>query len=481
MKVINTEQVNACLTAYEVEIEKSEFDKALSAAYREISKEIRLDGFRKGKAPRALLEKIYNVDQDPVPGMAAEHFVKDNFDALKALFDKEPYAQVSYDVESSDIASSGIITIKFNVPGEPVVSLGEYKGIEADRFVKTVSDEDVQSEIDNMVARQTKVEPVLDRPVGDDDTVFVEFLNKEDETKNSTESFVIDGKIPANDEILKGMEIGDTKDGVSLYFDEGYYNKELAGTTGTFDIRIKTVYHTNKPEVTDEWVAESFKDAPDDHKVETVEQLRKTMRENMQKQLDNEFENMFQTALIDKVVENASIEFPEAMLEPRIENRFRGFADYLKQQNMKVEDYMKMYQLTPEMMYEEFKKTEEVNLRRSLAAGKIIEEEKLDPTEEEIDAAVAKKAEERKSTFEAFKEMCDKNEYMMNLIKDEIVNKKFMDFLKENAKINEKDWDKYQADKAAEEAALAAAQREAEKKAEEKTEEKAEESGENEA
>ncbi|MBR4749590.1 MAG: trigger factor [Abditibacteriota bacterium] len=458
MKVINTEQVNACMTVYEVEIEKSEFDKALNAAYKDISKEIRLDGFRKGKAPRALLEKIYAVDQDPVPGMAAEHFVKDNFDAVKALFEKEPYAQVSYDVESSDIASAGIITIKFSVPGEPVVELGAYKGLEVDRYTKTVTDDEVQSEIDNLVARQTRVEPVLDRPIAEDDTVFVEFLNKEDETKNSTESFVTDGKIPANDEVLKGMEIGDTRDGAVLSFDEDYYNKELAGTTGTFDIRIKTVYHTNKPEVTDEWVAETFKDAPFDEKPDTVDKMKELMRTNMQKQLDSQFENMFHTALIDKVVENASIEYPEAMLEPRIEQRFRGFSDYLKQQNMKVDDYMKMYQLTPEMMYEEFKNTEDVNLKRSLAAGRIVETEKLEPTEEEINEAIGKKAEERKSTFEAFKEMCDKNEFMLNMIKDELVNEKFVRFLSDNAVVTEKDWDAYQAEKAAEEAAAAAAE-----------------------
>ena len=125
------------------------------------------------------------------------------------------------------------------------------------------------------------------------------------------------------------------------------------------------------------------------------------------------------------------------------------------------------------MMYEEFKKTEDVNLRRSLAAGKIVEEEKLEPTEEEINEAITKKAEERKSTFEAFKEMCDKNEYILGMLKDEIVNDKFIRFLTDNASITDKDWDAWQAEKAAEEAALEAAKAEADKKAAEAGDSKA--------
>lgn len=453
MQIINQEQVNPCLTSYEVEITKAEFNSSIDKAYKEIAKEVKIDGFRKGKAPRVFLQNIYKIDSEPVVETASESYVSDHFDEIVKMFEKEPYGQVSYDVVSSDLSGEdGNIVIKFNVPGEPIVTLGEYKGIELTKYVKTVSDEDIQGEIDNLVARQTKVEPVLDRSIAEDDTVFVELVDTLDADVVSTETFIVDGKLPEVDSVLIGMELGDDKSDVSIAFPDDYINPSLAGKSGVYNLKIKNIYSSNQPEVNDEWVVEIFKDAPVEEPVDTVEKLKAYMRDNMQKQIDSSFDNMFKNSLLDKIVELSTIEYPEAMLEPRIKGKFEQFSNYLKQQNMKIDDYMKLYQITPEMMYNEFKQTEDVSLRRTLVGAKIVEVEGLEPTEEEIKDAIVKKAEEKNSTYEAFKEMVDKNPYFEGMVKDEIVNVKFMDFLIANAKVTEEEYDetKMTADKLSE-------------------------------
>ena len=441
MKIINKEQVNSCLTSYEVEITKKTFEPSIDKAYKEIAKEVKIDGFRKGKAPRIILQNLYKIDSQPILETASEDFVGKNFDNIIKLFEKEPYGQVSYDIISSDLISEdGNIVIKFNVPGEPIVELGDYKGIDVTKYSKTVTDEEVDKEIELLVSKQTKVEPVLDRGIASGDTVFVEMTESGSDT-TTTETFIIDGKSARIDKIFIDMEQGDDKKEVKFTFPKEYINPKFAGTSGVFDIKIKNIYNSNEPEVNDEWVKEMFKDAPTPEPIDTVLGLKDYMKKNMQEQINSSFDNMFKNSILDKIVENASVEYPEAMLEQRIKSKFEQFSNYLKQQNMKMEDYMKMYQLTPEMMYNEFKQTEDVSLRRTLVGAKIVELEKMEPTEEEINAEIAKKAEERNSTFEAFKEMVEKNPYFDGMIKEEIVNVKFMNFLIENANITEEEYD----------------------------------------
>ena len=155
----------------------------------------------------------------------------------------------------------------------------------------------------------------------------------------------------------------------------------------------------------------------------------------MQKHFDKQFEDMFKEELLKKIVDNATIYYPDAIIDQRTKESFERFSNYVKGQGMKVEDYMKAYQLTPDMMVKEFRSREEAELKRSLVGSEIIKAEDIKATEEEIEASLKEKAEARNSTLEAFKTM----------IEDEIIYKKFMDFIIENAVVTEEEFDEEKA------------------------------------
>lgn len=443
MKIINTEQVNPCLTSIEIEIEKADFEQFITKAYKSAAKQINVPGFRKGKAPRMILKQY--VEPKYIAEYASEEFVQKNFDEIIKLSEKTPFAQCSFDVIDCDPESDGPITIKFNIPTEPVVKLGEYKGVEVKKYIKEVSDEDIQKQIDEIVLQRTRISPVLDRPAAKGDNTFIDINDTNDpESKPKMERHIIGDGPRDMDKAITGMEIGDEKD-VTVSYPKSYKNKDLAGQSKDYHIKLRNIYHNVAPEVNDDFVVEMFKNAPalpeGEEYPKTLEEFRAYSKTKMQEQLNNQFDDMFKNELLNKIVENAEINYPEGMLNQRVSDSINRFRSYLASNNMKMEDYMKAYQITPEMLLEDFKKREDIELKRGLIGAEIIKAEAIKATEEEMETAIKEKAELRKSTVEAFKELIEKNPQFKTMIEDEIVSKKFMEFIEANAKINEEVWD----------------------------------------
>ena len=454
MQIINEEQVNPCLTSIEIEISKEEFEPSVNKAYKSAAKQINVPGFRKGKAPKMVLKQY--VEPKYIAEYAAEDFVEKSFDNIIELSGKKPFAQCTFDLVDYNDAE-GTATIKFTIPTEPIVKLGEYKGVEVNKYVKEVTDEDVKKQLDEFVAQRTHISPILNRPSEMGDNLFIDIKNNDDAEAKSKPTRQILGDGPADlDNALVGMEQGDDKD-VTVNYPADYSDAELAGKTINYHVKVRNIYNNVAPEVNDEFIQEIFKNAPalPDGKEypKTVDEYYSYSKEEMQKQLDSQFDNIFKEALLNKIVENAEIEFPEAIIDQRVKDGFNRFANYLKSNNMKIEDYMKAYQLTPDMMIKEFKDREELELKRSLVGAEIIKAEDIKATDEEMDAQIKEYAEARKSTPEAIKEMCDKNENFKTALEDQIVSKKLMDFIVENAKVTEETFDeeKYMAEQMAKE------------------------------
>ena len=443
MTIINTEEIkDKCLTVLEIEISKEEFEPSINAAYKSAAKQINVPGFRKGKAPKFILKQY--VDAKYLGEYAAEQFVEKNFDKIIELSEKKPFAQCTFDVEDFN-EEEGTATIKFTIPTEPQVTLGDYKGIEVKKYTKTVTDEDVKKQLDEFVLQRTRISPVLDRPCEKGDNLFIDIKDNDDEeAKSKPERYIIGEGTEDMDNAVIGMEQGDEKD-VIVSYPADYKDEELAGKTKNYHVRVRNIYHNVPPEVNDEFIQSLFKDAPapSDGKEypKTLDEYNSFAKEEMQKQFDKQFDDMFKNEMLNKIVENATITYPDAIIDQRVKESFNRFSNYIKNQGMKVEDYMKAYQLTPDMMVKEFKAREEAELKRSLVGSEIIKAEDIKATEEEIEASLKEKAEARNSTLEAFKEMVEKNEYYKTMIEDEIVSKKFMDFITENANITEEEFD----------------------------------------
>ncbi|MBQ0105888.1 MAG: trigger factor [Armatimonadetes bacterium] len=442
MQIINEEQINPCLTSIEIEIEMAEFGSFVTKAYKSAAKQINVPGFRKGKAPRAILKQY--VEPQYIADYAAEEFMKKNYEEIIEMSGKKPVAQCSFDIIDCVPDSDSPVTIKLTIPTEPIVKLGDYKGIEVKKYVKEVSDEDIDKNLNELIAQRTKIVPVLDRPVAEGDTLFIETKTKDSEDKPKPERYVVGSGLEDMDKAVIGMEQGDDKD-ITVNYPADYKEAELAGTAKDINVKIRNIYHNEAPEINDKFIAEMFANAPalpdGGEYPKTVEEFRAYSKEQMQKQLNQQFENMFNTELLNKLVENAAIDFPEALLNQRVSEAINRFANYLKSQNIKVEDYMKAYQLTPQMLTDEFKKQEEFELKKSLVGAEIVKAEDIKATDEEMENAIKEKAEARNSTVEAFKELIDKNENFKLMIEDEIVSKKLMDFIVSNAKVIEEEWD----------------------------------------
>lgn len=445
MKIVNEDMTGKCLTVIEFEAERSEFAPFIDKAFKSAAKQINVPGFRKGKAPKFMLKQY--VEPKYIAEYAAEEFVEKNFDSIIEMSGKKPVAQCTFDVVDCDIDSEEPVTLKFSIPTEPVVKLGDYKNIEVRKYVKTVTDEDIEKQIEEIKLQQTKITPVLDRACQNEDNLFIDLTDKDEEdAKAKPKRYIIGrGDGPAEmDEAFIGMEQGDEKD-ITVTYAADFKDEELAGKTKNYHIRVRNIYHNETPDFNDEFIADMFKNAPalpeGEEYPKTVDEYRAFAKTKMQDEMNKQFDSMYKNEIITKLVECCDIEFPDAMIDQRVKDSFANFSNYIKQNNMKVEDYMKIYQLTPQMMADEFKKRETLELQKSLAGAELVKAENLKATEEEFDALIKEKAEARKSTPEAFKEMVDKNEYFKTMLEDEIVSKKLMDFLVSNAKITEEEWD----------------------------------------
>ncbi|MBQ7257813.1 MAG: trigger factor [Abditibacteriota bacterium] len=447
MTIINTEEFNEkCLTNIEIEISSEEFESSVKAAYKSAAKQINIPGFRKGKAPKFILKQY--VEPKYIGEYAAEQFIEKNFDKIIELSGKKPFAQCSFDViDYND--EEGTATIKFIIPTEPQVTLGDYKGIEVKKYHKDVTDEDVKAQLDEFILQKTRISPVLDRPCEKGDNVFADVKDNDDEEdKPKPQRFVLGEGIEDIDNAIIGMEQGDEKDVIASY-PADYEDEKLAGKTKNYHIRVRTIYHNVPPEINEEFFAELFKGAPalpeGKEYPKNMDEYNVYAKEEMQKHFDKQFEDMFKDELLKKIVDNATVYYPDAIIDQRTKESFERFSNYVKGQGMKVEDYMKAYQLTPDMMVKEFRSREEAELKRSLVGSEIIKAEDIKATEEEIEASLKEKAEARNSTLEAFKEMVEKNSYYKTMIEDEIVSKKFMDFIIENAVVTEEEFDEEKA------------------------------------
>lgn len=443
MKIINTEQVNPCLTSIEIEIEKSDFEQFITKAYKSAAKQINVPGFRKGKAPRMILKQY--VEPKYIAEYASEEFVQKNFDEIIKLSGKTPFAQCSFDVLDCDPESDAPVTLKFTIPTEPVVKLGEYKGIEVKKYVKEVSDEDITKQLDEIILQRTKITPILDRPAAKGDNTFIDINDTEDaESKPKPERHIIGDGPRDMDKAIIGMEIGDEKD-VTISYPKSYKDKSLAGQSKNYHIKLRNIYHNVAPELNDELIVDMFKNAPalpeGEEYPKTVDEFKTFSKTKMQEQLNKQFDDMFKNEMLDKLVENSEVTYPEAMLNQRVSDSINRFQSYLSSNNMKMDDYLKAYQITPNMLVDDFKKKEDVELKRGLIGAEIIKAEEIKATDEEMEALINEKAELRKSTPEAFKELIEKNPQFKTMLEDEIVSKKFMEFIEANAKIVEETWD----------------------------------------
>ncbi len=367
---------------YELEIEVSAeaFEEALQKAYLKNKASINVEGFRPGKAPRSVIEKVY--------GPAV--FFEEAVNAIYAPTVEEAVNEAGLelvcapDVEVTDVSKEDGVKFKAICTTKPVVNIADYKGIEVTKTVNAVTDEMVEHEIGHMLERNSRTVNVDDRAAENGDDVVIDFEGFKDGVAfegGKAEKFNLtlgSGQfIPGFEDQVVGHNIGDEFD-VNVTFPEEYHAAELAGAPVVFKIKLHEIKKTELPELDDEFV----KDTSD---FETVDELKADIRKHLEEDAEKKADNEVEGAILDAVIAKLEGEIPEVMFENRVNEMVNELGQRLAQQGMNLDMYMQFTGMTIESVKETYKEQAEKQVKLRLALEKIAELEGVEVTDEDIE------------------------------------------------------------------------------------------------
>lgn len=409
------------------EVSAEEFETALDKAFKKVVKTVQVPGFRKGKMPRPIFEKRFGVEalyQDAVDIVLPEAYTK-------AVEESgiEPIDQPSIDIEQIERGQALVFTADVTV--KPEVKLGDYKGLEVEELDTTVTDEDVDNELQQLRERHAELVVKEEGTVEEGDTVVMDFegfLDGEafDGGKGENHSLEIGSGqfIPGFEEQLVGKEVG-VETEIQVTFPEDYHAEDLAGKEATFKVTIHEVKSKELPELDDEFA----KDVDDE--VETLEELKAKKREELETEKKQSAENAKREELINKASENAEVEVPEVMVETELDRMMREFEQRLQMQGMTLDLYYQFSGQDENALKEQMREDAGKRVKTNLTLEAIVKAENLDVTEEDIKAELENMASMYGVDTEQLTQMLGGN---TEAIKEDLLFRKAIDFLVDNSK-----------------------------------------------
>ena len=427
MELKNTEKQEHSVVALTIEITKAEFEAAKDKAFKKTGKNITVPGFRKGKAPRKMIEKLYGE------GVFFEEAFNIIYpDAMEMAVEKSGIKPVGRaDVDLGDPAEEGGLTIIAKVPVEPEVELGEYKGIEVEKETVKVLQADVKAELNRMAQRNARTETV-ERKAKKNDTVDIDFEGFVDgvpfeggKAEHHELTLGSGAFIPGFEDQLIGCKAGDEKD-VVVTFPEEYHAKELAGKEATFKCKVHKVEETILPEIDDEFA----KDVSDT--CETLDDLKKEITERLKAERQEAADNAFEEKVLDAVIDGMKADIPAAMIDAQVDTIVQDFGYRLQMQGMGLEQYLKMTGTEMGAFRAMFKDQAERQVKTRLALQKVVELEGITVSDKELEEEYAKMAEQYKMEVEKVKAIVSKE-----ALEGDLKISNALEFIKKNAKVKE--------------------------------------------
>lgn len=407
-----------------VEVDGETFEKAVEAVYKKQVKRINIQGFRKGKAPRRIIEKMYGSE------VFYEDAMQDCYP--EALYDASKEANIKIvKVESLEALEAGKegFTFKAEVIVEPEIEIDNYKGIEVEKLSTEVTDELVDEEIEKVRDRNSRIVTVDDRPAQDGDTVVIDFdgyVGGEQFDGGMAENYNLvlgsNSFIPGFEEQIVGHST-DEEFSIFVTFPESYQVEELAGEEAEFKIKLHEIKTKELPEVDDEFVKDvSEKETLDEYKEELKETIAERLKDDAEKDVNDK--------IADSLIELVEGDIPEAMFDNQTNEMIRDFDMRLRSQGMDMKTYMEYMGMTNDSLKEAYREGAEKRVKLRLALEAIARKEGLEATEEDINAEYEKLSEAYKTDLEKVKSSIPAE----NLAED-IKVQKALDLVKENAVI----------------------------------------------
>ena len=421
-------------------IPAEQFDEAMTQAFLKLRKRINVPGFRKGKAPRKMIETLYgeSVFYDD----AFEIIFPDAYRAAVEEYDLKPVDQPQIDLD--EIGAGKDLKFHLEVFVRPDVTLGDYKGLTVEADLQKLTDEMVDARIEEDRKKASRTIDVEDRPVQEGDTVNLDYAGSVDgvafaggTAQGQTLTIGSHQFIPGFEEQMVGMQLGEEKD-LNVKFPDEYHAEELKGKDAVFHVKVNGIQMTEVPELDDDFAADisdfnTFKE----YKEGIVKELTDRIAKNNEIATEN--------ALVEKAAENAQIDIPEAMIDDQATYMVREMAMRMSYQGLKMEDYLKYTGQTQEGLKAMYKPEAEKRVKTELVIDAIRKAEKLEPGEAEIEKAIADQAERSGLDAETFKK--DLTDEQKDYLKDNAAIQMVLDLLKKDAKILEKKEEKAEEEK----------------------------------
>lgn len=411
-----------------IDLDKNEWNEAINAAYEKNKGRYSLPGFRKGKVPKHLLESTYGK------GVFYEEAINYAFPKYYSeVLEKETsiYAIANPDIDIKSISDDGLSLIAI-VPVKPDVKLGEYKGIKIKKVEYNVKEADVKAELTRLQERNSRLVDVTDREVKDGDTTIIDYSGSVDGVKfdggtAEKQTLVIGSKtfIPGFEEQLIGMKIGEERD-INVKFPDDYHAENLKGKDSVFHIKLHEIKVKELPELTDEFI----KDAVG---AESLAAYKKEVKERLKKQNTERAEREMENEVVNKITEKTEIEIPDAMIENQIDHMVQEMEYRLSYQGLRLEDYLKYTNQSMEDYRKGFKDQAENIVKQQLTIDAIIEAEKIEATDAEVDARLEEMAKAQGKKVPEIKK--NQNPRQLDYIKNDIIIKKLFDLLMSGAVI----------------------------------------------
>ncbi|MHB0913632.1 MAG: trigger factor [Armatimonadota bacterium] len=422
---VTLEQLDPCKVQLDIEVEADRVAETVEKVFREYAKHTTVPGFRKGKAPKNLVARY--VSEESVRQRALEDLMPEAYmEALKEK-DIDPYGDPS--VEDVHFEKDEPLVFKALVPLPPKVELGDYKGIEAKREKTKITDEDVEKELANLQENNATAEKVDDRGVGENDIVIANMsaVAEGEEPTEPRRSLVRMGEnIPGFDEAVKGLKVGERKT-FSLPYPEDFEDKDLAGKTVQFDLSVEGIRERKVPELNDEFAKKIGN-------FDSFEAMRASMKEEMEKSAETAADREVDRKIVDEIVSRSEVCFPDVMVEHELHHDLQEIQSRLSQRGLNIEQYLKMSGKTSEEMLAELREAAERRIRVGLVLGKIAETEKIDVTDEDVEAEIERMVADSKAPRESVESYIEATGGK-SALRSSLLDRKIFEYLRSISKI----------------------------------------------
>ena len=424
VKVENTENKNEVKLSFEIEAEK--FDEAMKKVYSKTAKYFTIPGFRKGKAPMNIVEKHYGSEifyedtfNELVPDIYDNAIKENNIEAVS-----KPAIDISQMEKGKNLIFTAVVQIK------PEVTLGKYKGIELKKIEYTVSDKDVEHELGHMAEHNARLVSIEDRPVENGDTTVIDFEGSIDgvpfeggkaekhELEIGSGTF-----IPGFEDQVIGMKLEEEKD-ITVTFPEDYFSKELAGKPAVFKVKLHEIKKKELPKMDDEF-------AKDVSEFDTLEELKKDIKDKMQKENEEKAKYETEDLAIKTVCDDVKVEIPSGMIETEIDNMVKDVEQRLQYQGLTLQQYYSLSGKTEAVVRDEMKEQAEKSVKSRLVLEAVIKAEDIKVEDSEVE----EKLKEMAKNYNRPEEDMLKNDYLKDYIRENRKVEKAIEFIVKNAKI----------------------------------------------